>query len=152
VATDLDMFTPFTVTVSVQGKAAAVRLAGELDAGTAAALAGPLADALAGGPARLVFDLAGLDFLDCAGARALARAGRHLPPGQRPVLRGPGPIVLRLLQLTGLDRQFTIEPAGPGPARPGPRADVTELATGEHDRIGRLFAALEDTARRRGPR
>jgi hypothetical protein len=86
------------------------------------------------GHARPLFDVAELSFLDCAGARALVRARDYWPGGEQPVLRCPSWIVLRVLQLTGLDSQFTIEVAA-------------DRIPGVHRQILRLFASLDDTAR-----
>lgn len=110
----------FAVSLSVQGTTLTVHLRGGLDVRSAAVLSEHLAHGRDEQPRALVFDLTRLSYLDCAGARVIAGAARLLPPGQRPVLRGPGPVVRRLLQLTGLDRQLVIEPAGP---EPGPGRD-----------------------------
>jgi anti-anti-sigma regulatory factor len=53
--------------------------------------------------------MAGVGFIDCAAARLIAGAGRFLPRGQRPVIRRPGPLVRRILELTGLDAYCEIE-------------------------------------------
>jgi anti-sigma B factor antagonist len=96
-------------------------LRGDLDLLTAALFSERLARAMASQPDGLVLDLARLAFIDCAGARAMAAAGRWLPPGQQPVLRSPGPAICRVLLLTGLDKHFAVEqratraPAGGGP-------------------------------------
>jgi anti-anti-sigma factor len=80
-----------------------VVLGGELDMVTAPELAGQLAGVLGGRPQRLVFDMAGVRFIDCAAARLISGTARHLPPGQRPVIRRPSRPVRRLLHLTGMD-------------------------------------------------
>jgi anti-anti-sigma factor len=61
-------------------------------------------------PRGLVFDLAGVRYLDCAAARTIVGTGRVLPAGQRPVLRHPRPMVRRLLSVTGLDERCIVEP------------------------------------------
>ncbi len=88
---------------------ATVVVRGELDPVTTPFLAARLAQILASSPRRLVFNLTGLDYLDCAAARLIAGTGRCLPPGRRPVIRGPGPAVRRVLELTGLDDHCKVE-------------------------------------------
>jgi anti-anti-sigma regulatory factor len=52
---------------------------------------------------RLVFDLAGVTFLDCTGIRALSIAAR-LPPGGCPVIiRSLSPVARRIVELLALD-------------------------------------------------
>ena len=51
----------------------------------------------------LIVDLAGLEFTDCAGMRALVAAAKQArQAGADLVLAAPGPLVLRVLDLTGL--------------------------------------------------
>jgi anti-anti-sigma factor len=51
----------------------------------------------------LIVDLTGLKFIDCAGIRALAAAARQArQAGGGLVLAAPAPLVLRMLDLTGL--------------------------------------------------
>ena len=93
---------------------AVVRLRGSLDITCSSALAEQLAEIMhpaaimAKKPKRLVFDLTGVDFMDCTAARVLLSATRSLPDGQRPVIRSANPLVRRLLQLTGLDTLCTL--------------------------------------------
>lgn len=54
-----------------------VRISGECDAGNAAALREFPLDVLTGESARILLDLSRLDFLDCAGARALTAVSRR---------------------------------------------------------------------------
>jgi anti-anti-sigma factor len=84
---------------------AVVRLLGDLDVTVAAALSQHLADLAARKPDRLIFDMATVGFLDCAAARVMFAAARSMLPGRKPVIRSPGPLVRRLLELTGLDTQ-----------------------------------------------
>ena len=76
---------------------------------------------------RLVFDLAGVTFLDCAGIRALSIAAR-LAPGACPVIiRSLSPTARRIAKLLDLDnlRELSL---GHGP-RDGPR----DRRTGQRD-------------------
>src|SRR2546421_9608634 len=52
---------------------------------------------------RLVFDLAGVMFLDCAGVRALSIAARLAPGGCPVIIRSLSPMARRIVELLGLD-------------------------------------------------
>jgi anti-anti-sigma factor len=52
---------------------------------------------------RLVLDLAGLTFLDCAGARALAIVTHFVPSGCPVIIRSLSPPARQTLDLLGLD-------------------------------------------------
>ena len=106
---------PLVIEAAVSAGTATVVISGELDAATAPLLARRLAQILADGPQRLVFDMAGVGFIDCAAARLVVGTGRCLPAGRRPVIRHPSPAVRRMLELTGLAAHC--EADGP----PGPR-------------------------------
>ena len=90
----------FGVTVTMG--TATVVLHGELDPVTMPLLALRLAQVLADRPQRLVLDMAGVTYIDCASARLIAGAGRHLPAGVRPAVRSPSLVTRRVLALTGL--------------------------------------------------
>ncbi|MBV9450610.1 MAG: anti-sigma factor antagonist [Streptosporangiaceae bacterium] len=89
-----------------------VILGGELDLLCREFLSEHLMRVAASEPQRLVFDMAGVRFVDCDAARALANTGRFLPYGSRPVIRNPRPAVRRLFQLTGLDAYCVLEEGG----------------------------------------
>jgi anti-sigma B factor antagonist len=98
---DVPMVSTDLSTVEYDGHAI-VALCGELDVTDAAGVAAVLAGILAGRP-NIIIDLAGLEFIDCGGLRALAgvreqarRAGGDL------LLAAPQRLVLRVLALTGL--------------------------------------------------
>ena len=88
----------------------------------------------------LIVDLAGLAFTDCAGMRALAAAAKQArQAGSGLVLAAPGPLVLRVLDLTGLLTRVLVyssveEAAGiasPQPAtRPVPEPDARAIVAG----------------------
>jgi anti-anti-sigma factor len=88
--------------VTVSAETATVAIRGELDLATMPQLSQRLAQVLADGPQRLVLDLAGVTFIDCASARLITSAGRHLPAGARPGIRLPSMVVRRVLALTDL--------------------------------------------------
>lgn len=118
---------PLTAEVTVVARTATVVLRGELDPATMPLLARQLARVLADRPRRLVLDMAGVTFIDCASARLIAGAGRHLPGGARPVIRSPSLVARRILELTGLTDCLDTGDPGPGlpAARSGLRARVT---------------------------
>lgn len=97
------------VNVQVTAGAITVVISGDLDMATAPALATHLAPLMVGQPQRLVLDMSAVGFLDCSSARLIAGMARSLPPGRRPALRFPSPLVRRVLDLTGLAGHFDIE-------------------------------------------
>ena len=97
------------ITVDAAPVTTTVIIGGQLDLGTMPFLSERLVQVLEKRPRRLVFDLARTEFLDCGSARVIAATGRSLPPGQRPVIRRPAPVVRRVFELTGLDAECEIE-------------------------------------------
>lgn len=89
-----------------------VVIGGELDVVTAPLLSRHLAPILDDGLQRLVFDMAGVAFIDCAALRLIASTSRYLPAGRRPVVRHPSAAVRRMLELTGLAADCEIDPGG----------------------------------------
>lgn len=82
--------------IGLTDSTAVVRLAGELDASVAFALA----DLEGKEPDRLIFEMAAVSFLDCAAAGVLFGAARSiLPAGTRPVIASAGPRACTLLEL-----------------------------------------------------
>jgi anti-anti-sigma factor len=63
---------------------------------------------------RLVLDLAGVTFLDCAGVRALAMAASFAPSGCPVIIRSLSPMARRILELLDLDAE-SIRQASPAP-------------------------------------
>jgi anti-anti-sigma factor len=55
-----------------------------------------------------VLDLTAVTFIDSTGLNMLARISEHQSPPL--ILRGVKPTIVKLLDLTGLDRLFTITP------------------------------------------
>jgi anti-anti-sigma factor len=104
---------PLVISAAATAGTATLVIGGELDATTTPLLSRQLAHVLEGRPQRLVFDMSGVDFIDCAATRLIATTGRFLPEGRRPVIRGPSPAVRRLLELTGFAAQCEIDdPSG----------------------------------------
>jgi anti-anti-sigma factor len=100
---------PLEIGAAATSGTATLVISGELDVTTTALLSRQLAQILEGRPQRLVFDMSGVDFIDCAAARLIASTGRFLPEGRRPVIRSPSPVVRRLLGLTGFAAQCEID-------------------------------------------
>jgi anti-sigma B factor antagonist len=108
------------VRVERDGGVCVLAVSGELDIATTPELARQAAAALEIPPARLVLDLSGLDFIDCAGAGALAAVIEALP-ADCPVTVGSmscmAQRVLGVLSMFGLSLE-----------RPGPAAADTATA------------------------
>lgn len=89
-----------------------VEVRGEVDYGSAPVLDQRLSAILTARAPAVVLDLSRLRFLDCAALRVLVAAGRRAAAhGTALVLAAPQPTVAKTLQITGLDRQFTVFPA-----------------------------------------
>jgi len=97
------------VDAEIVDRTAVITVRGNLDITVNGALSERLAEVMEKKPARLIFDLGGVEYIDCAAARALLAAARSLPDGQRPVIRSAGPLVRRLLAVTGLDAQCVLD-------------------------------------------
>ena len=80
----------------------AVVLIGEFDITNEGFLTDRLAHLPLERPRRLVFEAAMVTFLDCASARLIVATDRLLPPGVKPVILRPPPIVRRVLEASGL--------------------------------------------------
>ena len=104
------------VDVEITDGTAVIMVCGDLDITVNAALSERLAEIMQKKPARLIFDLGGVEFMDCAAARMLLSAARSLPDGQRPVIRSAAPLVRRLLAVTGLDTQCVLDGQDPADA------------------------------------
>jgi anti-sigma B factor antagonist len=87
-----------------------VSLGGEVDVHTASRLDEELAGAIEMGARRVVVDLAGTSFIDSTVLGVLLRTNRRLDAlDGRLVLVSDDPRILRVFELSGLDRQFEIE-------------------------------------------
>lgn len=100
---------PLAISVQVTARAATVVVRGDLDLTTLPDLTARLRPVLNGRPEGLVFDMTGVGFMDCAAARLIAGTAGSLPPGRLPVLRSPGRLVRRLLDLTELAGHVQVE-------------------------------------------
>lgn len=106
---------PFAVEMRIIQGTATVILSGELDVTVMPALAGHLTRLLASKPGRLIFDMAGVTFIDCATARLITRTGQSLAHGGRVLIWRPSAVVRQVFDITGLTSRCDIEE---GPAAP----------------------------------
>jgi anti-sigma B factor antagonist len=81
------------------GGACVVSLAGELDSSNVDTVSERVATFVADRPERVIFDLAGLRFMDSAGIAVLIRTAAAVGTVQ---IRDPSPIVKRVIEVTGL--------------------------------------------------
>jgi anti-anti-sigma factor len=94
-----------TIKTVHDGRICALTVSGALDLTTAAEFLEHVARAVDDRTERFVLDLAGLAFLDCAGARALVMAAYAAPSGCPVIVRSVGPPAARLIDLLDLDLQ-----------------------------------------------
>jgi anti-sigma B factor antagonist len=91
------------------GTALVVRLAGELDLYNADAVRAALLAAVERSPQRVVVDLESVRFIDSTALGVLIEARSKLPDRRSFVLAAPGVETRRALEVSGLDRHFTVE-------------------------------------------
>jgi len=100
----------FLLAVDLAGAQPVVRLSGEVDMATSAAVKSSLADLAEGGHLAVVVDLSEVTFIDSSGLHVLLDAQRRLSKsGGKVVLRKPAPAVDRILQISGLCDVFPME-------------------------------------------
>jgi anti-anti-sigma factor len=81
-----------------------IALVGEVDISNEAAVGVGLAEILEMAPTRIAVDLAGLTYLDSSGVRCLLNVARRATTtGSAMVIRRPVGIVLRVLEICGVD-------------------------------------------------
>jgi anti-anti-sigma factor len=98
--------------VTVAAGTVTVILSGEFDVMSDGFLADRLASVRQGRPRRLIFEAARVGFIDCGSARLIAGADRWLPPGVKPVIVRPSPVVRRVFLVSGLSARCELEPGG----------------------------------------
>jgi anti-anti-sigma factor len=94
--------------VERQGDACVVRLGGELDLYNASQVRDALIDACADSPARVVVDLSEVEFVDSTALGVLIEARTRLDNRRAFLLAGPRIEARRALEISGLDRHFTV--------------------------------------------
>jgi anti-sigma B factor antagonist len=85
-----------------------VRLAGEIDLYNAAAVREALLECCAESPERLIVDLSDVKFIDSTALGVLIEARTRLPNRRAFLLAAPGLETRRALEISGLDRHFTV--------------------------------------------
>jgi anti-sigma B factor antagonist len=95
--------------VMENGTAVVVRLAGELDLYNADAVRDALLAAVERAPQRLVVDLEAVRFIDSTALGVLIEARSKVTDRGSFVLAAPGLETRRALEVSGLDRHFTVE-------------------------------------------
>lgn len=99
----------FEVTVEDVGGATVARVVGDLDLATTADFEAAIADVAPSG--KLVVDLSECPFLDSTALRALVLAGRaRETAGGSAVLVARQPGILRVLEISGIDRALRVVP------------------------------------------
>jgi anti-sigma B factor antagonist len=93
--------------------ACVVRLAGELDLYNANDVRQALFDACADRPERLVVDLGEVDFVDSTALGVLIEARTKLTNKRAFILAAPGLETRRALEISGLDRHFSVHETVP---------------------------------------
>ena len=88
--------------------ACVVRLAGELDLYNADTVRDALFEACADGPDRVVVDLSEVEFIDSTALGVLIEARTKLENRRAFLLAAPGLETRRALQISGLDRHFSV--------------------------------------------
>ncbi len=97
--------------VHVDKGLAVVTVVGEIDIATAALLRALVDEAIEVGAARVVVDMAGINFLDASGLSVLASAAKRLhTAGRRLEVRAVTARIYRLFAITGLVDELGVEP------------------------------------------
>ena len=94
--------------VDVVGRARVVTLRGELDVYNSSRVRDGLDEACAGDPERVVIDLGEVAFIDSTALGVLIEAGKKLRDSSALILAAPGLEARRALEISGLDRHFTL--------------------------------------------
>jgi len=94
--------------VDTVGAARVVRLVGELDLYNAAQVGAGLAEACAETPERVVVDLSEVEFIDSTALGVLIETRTKLNNRGGLLLAAPGLETRRALQISGLDKLFTV--------------------------------------------
>lgn len=99
--------------VEMVGTACVVKLGGELDLYNADRVRSALAEATADSPERVVVDLSDVEFMDSTALGVLIEARTRLDNRRGFLLAAPGLETRRALEISGLDRHFTVHETVP---------------------------------------
>ena len=99
--------------VETVGGACVVRLGGELDLYNAGQVRDTLGEACADSPERVVVDLGEVEFIDSTALGVLIEARTRLENRRAFLLAAPGLETRRALEISGLDRHFTVHDSVP---------------------------------------
>jgi anti-sigma B factor antagonist len=99
--------------VEREGDACVVRLGGELDLYNAPQVRQALTDACEDAPGRVVVDLSEVEFVDSTALGVLIEARTRLNNQRAFLLAAPGLETRRALEISGLDRHFTVHESVP---------------------------------------
>ena len=99
--------------VEMVGTACVVKLGGELDLYNADKIRSALAEATADSPERVVVDLSDVEFMDSTALGVLIEARTKLANRKGFLLAGPGLETRRALEISGLDRHFSVHETVP---------------------------------------
>jgi anti-anti-sigma factor len=132
---NIEMAPPLEIVAELESPDVRVRLYGEVDLSTVGSLGHKLEECAAAGCRRIVVDLRGVTFLDCAGVRVVlaADAAAHAGGWELVLIEGSAP-VQRVFELAGArDRlpfvQARDDPGGnPRPCVALPSADMRRQA------------------------
>lgn len=96
------------LSVESVGEACVVKLGGELDLYNAAQIRDTLSEALADSPGRVIVDLSEVEFIDSTALGVLIEARSKIDNRRAFLLAGPALQTRRALEISGLDRHFTV--------------------------------------------
>ena len=100
----------FVLAVDLAGAQPVVRLTGDVDMATSAAIRNALSELVDCGHIAVVVDLSEVSFMDSSGLHVLVDTHRRLlEQGGKVVLQEPGPVVDRLLHVSGFAPMFGIK-------------------------------------------
>jgi anti-sigma B factor antagonist len=94
--------------VEAVGEACVIKLGGELDLYNAPQVRDALTTACADSPQRVVVDLSEVDFIDSTALGVLIEARTRVDNRRAFLLAAPGLETRRALEISGLDRHFTV--------------------------------------------
>jgi anti-sigma B factor antagonist len=96
------------LSIETVGEACVVKLGGELDLYNAPQVRDGLKQAIAEGAARIVVDLSEVEFIDSTALGVLIEARGRMDNGRAFLLAAPGLETRRALEISGLDRHFSV--------------------------------------------